>query len=179
MTVFAVAVMLLGAGRAMGMTSDGTMITNSAAATAYWGPTGPTYTWAQHFGISYNATTQVYVSCPVISIVKTVTPTTIAVAQTATFTICAVNASLSASAWNVTITDRLPDWLAYTTAGFSTWAPLGNNWYWACSGNGTTWTGPANAQPGNLQGAPYFMRWVISPLGPGRSACVTFTGTVL
>jgi uncharacterized repeat protein (TIGR01451 family) len=157
------------------MTSDGTMITNCAAATAYWGMGGMDYT--KRYQMTYNVTTQVYVSCPVVIVQKTVAPTTIAIAQTATYTICVVNASLQASAWNVTMTDRLSDWMGYAV-GIATWAPAGSTWYWTHSGNSTTWAA-TNAEPPNGQATPWYMRWMITPLGPGRSACVTFKGTVL
>ncbi len=165
---------------AFAMTADGAMITNYAAATGYWGMAGLAYT--SRYNVSYNATAGVVVSCPVVYVTKIVSPTTLAVAQTATYTVCVVNTALQATAWNVVVQDRLPDNMAYVGASLTSWV-LGTpppTWTasWSTNG-GASWTTGAEPPAGaNNTTAPYSLRWVLNYLGPNRSGCVSFRATV-
>ena len=154
------------------MTADGAMITNYAAATGYWGVAGPAFT--SRYTVSYNATAGVLVSCPAIGMTKIVTPTMLAASQTATYTVCIINNSLQASAFNLIVNDKMPDNMAWVT-GLTNWAPVGSPWTPVYSSNGTTW---GVAEPPAGQASPWFLQWRISPLGPNKSACVTFRMTV-
>jgi uncharacterized repeat protein (TIGR01451 family) len=163
---------LLLPGVSRAMTADGAMITNFAAATGYWGVAGPAYT--SRYTVSYNATAGVIVSCPVVHITKMVTPTMLAVSQTATYTVCIINNALNASAFNLVVNDKMPDNMAWVT-GLTNWS-TGTAWSAPVfSSNGTTW---GVAEPPAGQGSPWFLQWRIGPLGPNRSACVTFKMTV-
>ncbi len=186
-----VAVILAAPRPATAMTADGALITNSAAATMYWGSGGDPWWGAApdgpyaspFFTMSYKATTTVIVSCPLVALQKWATPTSQAAGGTVTFTICVVNNSLAASAWNVILTDQLPDNMAYVTgiAG-DTWTTGGTligtapNYAWSTTSAAGVFF---NGQPPSGQTNPYFLRWVINPLGPGRSACMTVRATVL
>jgi len=160
--------------RAWGMTTDGTLITNvasgsfqSAGGVPYW--------------ISYSVTATVLVSNPSVSLIKTATPTVQSSGGTVAFRLWVVNTSASSSAFNIIITDRLPDNMAYVgplnPAGWpSASVPLPT---WTPS-NCSVYAGPYNANmPGVGQAAPYYLRFSLDFLGPNRSAYVEFIATVL
>jgi len=114
----------------------------------------------------------------VIGVTKLVTPTMLAASQTATYTVCVVNNALNATAWNLVVSDKLPDNMGWVNASLATWAGAGSAWDLSDSGNGTTWAA-SPAQPPAGQTSPFFLRWTIDKLGPNRSACVSFRMTVL
>lgn len=167
------------------MTADGALITNTASASWYfgigsvlsWGATttgnlggnSPALAAAGGFSVSYVASANVLVNCPVIGIQKIGAPFSQAPGGTVSFTLCVVNTG-STSAFRLSITDRLPDNMetanppAYASWGGGTWT----------SSYSSDNVGYANGIPGNGQNAPYYLRWVVDPLGPQKSACVTY-----
>jgi len=156
------------------MTADGAMITNYAAATGYWGVASADY--AKRYTVSYNATAGVLISCPVIGVTKLVTPTMLAASQTATYTVCVVNNALNATAWNLVVSDKLPDNMGWVNPSLVSWAPVGTTWKLEQSQVGVVWL---VGEPPNASTSPWFLRWTVDKLGPNRSACVTFRMTVL
>ena len=160
----------LGAGSAArAATADGTLITNVACATFS--------SLGVPFAVSYCATAYAIVQNPCVALQKVANPTVQATGGTVTFTLWAVNCSASVSAFNVTVTDRLPDNVTYS----------GNELYWKGSNPGNTALFPANST-NNIawvagsatlgQGAPFYLRWQQFLLGPGTSSMVTFTVNV-
>lgn len=160
--------------RGAAMTADGALITNVVTATYHsvsgTAQTGPNYT------MSYLATATVLVSCPVIWVQKLANPTSAVPGGTVTFQVCIVNSSLQASAFNLAVTDQMPDNMAYLNPSYASWAPAGDTVFDSNSATTTTWS---NGQPLNGQGAPYYLRWVLDKLAPQKSACVTFMTRVL
>lgn len=153
------------------MTSDGALITNVACAT-FMSPGG------QGFSVSYCASQYVLVANPCLSLQKLAAPTLQSSGGTVTFTLWTVNCSCSNSAFNITVTDRLPDNMNYTTgATLSNWngGSLGT-WTasWSSSNAAGSWT---TGQPLG-QGAPYYLRYALDQLGPCKSAYVQFMTTV-
>jgi len=107
---------------------------------------------------------------------KVANPTTQAAGGTVTFSLWVVNCSADASAFNVSVTDRLPD-----NAGFDAtqgeWPGLsGGTWSRQNGSNGSTW---AVGNPTAGQTAAWYLRFVLSQLGPNRSAYAAFSVTVL
>ena len=160
--------------RAWGMTTDGTLITNvasgsfqSAGGIAFW--------------ISYSVTATVLVSNPSVSLIKTATPTVQSSGGTVTFRLWVVNTSQSSSAFNIIITDRLPDYMAYVgplnpTVWRGNGLPLP---LWTMSNSPTNGPGWNANMPGVGQAAPYYLRFALDFLGPSYSAYVEFIATVL
>jgi len=170
------AAVLLSPAKGWTMAADGALITNIVSAT-YHGAGGYPSSgnpYAPKYTMSYLATATVLVSCPVVSITKRANTTVQAVAGTVTFEICAVNSSMNASAWNLVITDKLMDNMAYAPV-WSSWAPAGTIITPSKSVDGITYTAP---EP--VFGAinPLWLRWSIDRLGPARSACVQFKAVV-
>jgi uncharacterized repeat protein (TIGR01451 family) len=180
---------------ARAMTADGALITNVAYATLYWGAGGGSHygtgvqgglggnVGPQSFSTTYSITSNVLVSCPRIGIQKMATPTQQSSGSVVSFTICLVNNSLLASAWGLVITDKLPDNMSYVnpSAGFFPASPI-VGWQGAppYMKSDTVLTGAyAGGEPANGAVNPLFLRWVLNPLGPGRSACVYYAARVL
>jgi hypothetical protein len=95
------------------------------------------------------------------------------------FVLCVINNSQTTSAFNMVVTDKLPDNMSYVNPSLAWWpaapAPVAS---WA-AGMAGPWTGVADFPNGQLN--PFYMRWtfpLIGP-GPGRSACVAYTVRVL
>ena len=94
---------LLGVGqKACAATSDGTLITNVASATF------STASLNQYF-VSYNATATVLVQNPCVTLIKTPDVTVQAAGGSVTYNLWVVNCSPNTSAFNITVTDKLPD----------------------------------------------------------------------
>jgi len=75
----------------------------------------------------------------------------------------------------------LPDNMLYAGASESDWF-LGSSTgvSYSLSANNTAWqTSGVLIQPANLQGSPYYLRWNISQLAPGKSAMISYMATVL
>lgn len=165
-------------GLARAMSADGALITNGVSATFYGiGGLG----LPNAYRITYIATANVLVSCPVVIVKKQPNTSFQAVGGLVTFRIWVVNSSLQASSFNVCVTDRLPDNMEYVgPAPFAltwTWAPTGQ-WYGTGSTtNAPPWTAPVAGTVG--QDPPFYLRWCIPQLGPGKSAFVEFSARVL
>ena len=151
-------------------TADGTLITNVACAT-YMAPGG------QGFAVTYCATQWVLVANPCLALQKLATPTLQSSGGTVTFTLWVVNCSCTNSAFNVQVTDRLPDNMGYVAPSWANWPNGGGTWYQSYGGAAA---GPftAGAAP-NGQGAPDYLRYALDMLGVCKSAFVTFQATVL
>ena len=156
-------------GGANAATADGTLITNVACAT---------FSTASNAGyaVSYCATATVIVQNPCVTLIKTPDLTIQAAGGTVTYTIWVVNCSPVGSAFNITVTDKLPDNVAWD-APRGSWAGLsGGTWFPSNASNGTTWV---NGSPLAGQTTPYYLRFVLTQLGPSKSAFQTFSVTVL
>jgi len=167
---------LMVAGRsALAATTDGTLITNAACG-SFQSAQG------MQFWISYCSTAWVIVSNPCVALNKRATPTVQSSGGTVTFELVAINCSCTTSSFNIIITDRLPDNMAYVGLGTPhyTWygLPAPNPSWYQSSAN--TYAGPYGAAlPGPGQLPPYFLRFSLDWIGPCKSAAVAFIATVL
>ena len=160
------------AGRANATTSDGAIVTNVACATF-----SAVYPGA--FAVTYCATATVLVANPCINLRKEVTPSVQAAGGTLTFRLWVINCSPYASAFNVSIIDKVPDNVAYATdiVGAGSWSPSGLGvWSQYFGSNGTSWN--AGAAPVG-QTTPYYLRFILSLLGPAKSAYVQYGVNIL
>jgi len=151
------------------MTANGTLITNVASG-SFQSASGTLWR------ISYAVTAWVMVQNPAISVWKMVTPSVQAAGGYVTFRVCAKNTSDTTSAFNVTLTDRLPDGMVYQ-GGYSEWATAGNaiveSWWNTATVSGTA------GMPGVGQGLPLYLRWTFPTLGPLASGCAEYLARVL
>ena len=106
-------------------------------------------------------------------------PTVQASGGAVTFTLWVVNCSPTSSAWNILVTDRLPDNTYYDPGTFVSWPGNATPGVWdpSYSSNNTTWSGVG--QPALPQGAPYYLRYTLNILGPGKSAFASFQVVIL
>lgn len=165
---------LVAGGRsASAATTDGTLITNVACGT-FLSASGV------GFAISYCCTANVLVANPCVALQKRATPTVQSSGGVVTFELIISNCSTSSSSFNIMVTDRLPDNMAFF-AGAGT-----GGWYSGAglpaqsahkSGDNVNWTANWPLAPGNLP--PLYLRWTFQFLPPGASAGVTFQATVL
>jgi len=170
--LISVSLLALASGRAAASTSDGSLITNIASAT-YQVVSGGAVVVAG-YNVSYAATRTVLIQDPCLLLQKTATPTQQSPGALVTFSICIVNCSLTGSAFGVTITDRLPTNMGYSTPSYASWGGL---WVNSSSPDQVTWTA---GEPPVGQNAPFYMRWVLpGVLGIGRSACISYQASVL
>lgn len=150
-------------------TADGTLITNVACATFNTASLSP-------YAVSYCATATVIIQNPCVSLVKTPDVTIQAAGGTVTYTLWVVNCSPASSAFNITVTDKLPDNVKYD-APRAQWNGLGGGlWANSSSSNGTAW---AASNPLAGQGTTYYLRFVMPTLGPLQSAFVQYSVTIL
>jgi len=167
----ALCALLAGPG-AWGATTDGSLLTNVVSATFSSNPAG-----AVLFTVSYSATVTVMVRNPAILLTKLSTPTTQSAGGEITFRVWAANTSLYSSAFDVVVTDRLPDNMEYVGASFGSWTNGTGTWSPEYS---NLYAGPYTAgQPGNGQDAPYYLRWTLNWLGPGKSGFIEFKARIL
>jgi len=158
------------AGQARATTSDGAIVTNVACATF-----SAVYPGA--FAVSYCATATVLVANPCINLRKEVTPSVQAAGGTLTFRLWVINCSPYASAFNVSIIDKLPDNVGFNTdMTTGNWANGPGVWTQYESTNGTAWA--AGAPPVG-QTTPYYLRYILSVLGPAKSAYVQYGVNIL
>jgi len=172
----------MAAGRASAATVDGTLITNVACMT-YGSVTADC-----NFTASYCATATVLVVNPNIQINKVGTPSIECSGSTVTFCIWVANVSAYTSAFNVHVIDIIPgssgvmsyvqsagagNWIAGTagaalTMGYGSQPPWNGFFtqYWS-----------AECPAG--QTGPYGIRWVISLIGPGKSAMLCWKASIL
>jgi len=155
-------------------TADGVLITNHASAT---------YKMTSGTGqvISYGATVTVMVATPAVMLKKVAGPTMQASGGTVTFCISFSNSGGLASAFDVTITDAMPDNMRFAAGtGNASWDPAGGVVYWAWSTNGGAgWTMGGTAMPTNGQATPLLLRWQVDVLSPRASGFVCYTASVL
>ena len=160
-------------GIAGAMTADGALMTNTAFAT-FSGIAGQSVSYRT----SYLASSNVLICNPLINYIKTATPSMAAPTALVTFTVCTINDSTTTSAFNVVITDQIPGNMGFVSGGLSpanTWG--GVNW---TVSNSVSLAGPWNAGMPAGGTVNSFLRWVMQiNIGPGRSACVTYTASVL
>jgi len=167
------------------MAADGALLTNAVSAT-YHGPAGfpdlacPT---CPQYPVTYSASSNVLISCPVVVLQKSVTPTVEGAGGTVTYRLWAINDSINASAFNFVMTDRLQNWLSFAgpTPAMVVVSPVwtdwfGNSWAAASSADGTTYTAGA---PAIGQAGLYYLRWSLGVLGPGKSGFIEFMAKVL
>ncbi len=162
-------VAVLTAGAAAGMTTDGTMITNVASST--YGSTS-----GMGFTVTYCVTALTWVANPCLGLQKTGYPVSQASGNSVTYTIWVVNCSCTGSAFNVSITDRLPDNVGFGAAGAAWNGGSGGTWYPASGADNVNWT---VGTPSAGQTAPYYLRFSLNLLGPCKSAMESYTVTVL
>lgn len=169
MRAMAVAGILLLAGwpgRASAMTADGTLVTNAATITCMSSN-------GLGFSVSFALTATVVVNNPCIAGQKLTNPTAQSAGGLLTYTIWVVNCSCMSSAFNATVTDRLPDMVAMSNPSPTSWnGNSGGVWYNSNSANSATWAAGA---PAVGQTTACYLRFVLDQLGPCRSAYVAFT----
>jgi hypothetical protein len=93
-----------------------------------------------------------------------------------TFQIWVANTSMQASAFNVVISDKLPDNVTFLAMSAPWWNGVAPATTTSSSSNGTAWVSSA---PLAGQGATYYLRWTLNQLAPGRSGFIQYTVTVL
>jgi len=159
------------AGRAGATTADGTLVTNVATAT-FAAP------YPGAFAVSYASTATVLIANPCINLQKTVTPSIQAAGGTLTFRLWVINCSPYASAFNVSVIDKIPDNVAFTTPMASAGSWTNGPGAWAGYGSllGTAW---AAGEPLAGQVTPYYLRYILSLLGPNKSAYVQYGVNIL
>jgi len=154
------------------MAADGAVITNYASITAYWGSQGVWYT-SRHT-ISYGATIGAVVTNPCATVQKTVAPVIQSAGGTLTYTIHVVSCAVLSTSWNVVVNDPLPDNVAFDASRAEWNGGSGGTITpeWSTNG-GLSWT--SGSYPAAGQSAPLKLRWVVSQLGPARSAFVSYS----
>ena len=187
----------LGSGTAVAMTADGTLLTN-AAMVSFWAskhsgvltplgrplgdyPPSNIY-FNPRFVVSYLASANVLVSFPIVAALKTVDPPDQGAGGLVTYRLWVINSSSWASAFNVTFTDIIPENMQYA-GGFQGWdGGSGGIYtgYYSLSGLPATWV---DLNPGVYPqdtdiATSFYLRWILSRLGPGRSALVEFWAKV-
>lgn len=165
MVAFALAAMPRGAAA---LTVDGSIMTNTALAT-FSGMAGI----GTGYMVSYLATDRVLICNPVVAYKKTATPTLIFPTGTVVFSLCVVNNSITTSALNMVLSDKLPDNMTFVAQSLWT-APAPIAAYSASmAGPWTTGT------PVVGQGNPLYLRWTFGLIGPRSSGCVDYQAVVL
>lgn len=170
----ALGLLAMSPGQGSAATADGALITNVACATFSSNQAG-----TQGFAVSYCATATVLIQNPCIALQKIANPTVQASGGDVTFTLWVVNCSVTSSAWNITVTDRMPDNTEYENPSFVSWPGLATPGVWTASYASTLAAAWTNGQPADGQDAPYYLRYTLDLLGPSRSAFARFTVRIL
>ncbi len=164
-----VALVVLGGGEAFAFLQSGTLLTNAASATYLGG--------GQTTSVTYSATAKILVANPAMFMWKDDTPTVVGTAGgTVTYLICFSNGGAN-TAFNVTIKDRLPNNTFWLTLGYSAWVSGGTIAdSYGSTANGPWTDGPLDTTLTDMtpSGAGLFLQWVASPVGVGKSGCITF-----
>jgi uncharacterized repeat protein (TIGR01451 family) len=156
----------------------GQIILNTATVTLWSGPIDQI-----GYALTYNASAQVRVICPVVLIDKRADRAVASAGSTVTFSIWIDNqyVTTDGSVWNVTITDRLPYGMALDNPGMNigNWnvGALANTdvaWATSPAGPWTLWSTP----PALWTVSPLWLRWRVPRLGPSTSGCVTYRATI-
>ncbi|MCH7539695.1 MAG: hypothetical protein IH999_04755 [Proteobacteria bacterium] len=167
-----VAALLAGTAReARAATSRGTLITNISSATFSTQAVG-----GFPLEVSYAATAYVLVEAPYLIIWKNASPTKQVAGGCVTFKLWLWNDSTMMTAYNVTYFDQLPDNMSYNDAYASWNGGSGGTWFPSASADNITY---AAGEPTVGQDAPYYMKWVLTQLGPRKSAFVEFSACIL
>ena len=150
-------------------TADGTLITNVATATFSTPTGGP-------FAVTFGATATVIVLSPCVALQKVADTTVQAAGGTVTYTLWVVNCSAAMSAFNILVTDKLPDNMAYDAPR----GTFGNGGAWSSfeSATGGPTTYVAGTPPAG-QVTPYYLRFLLDILGPSKSAYVKYSAVIL
>ena len=167
---------LLSAETGPALTVTGTVITNVASVTGH----GPRlFGKCVDYEISYAVTATVLVEDPtqlVLDVHKTVTPSVQGSGGTLSYRVVVHNPS-HATAYMITITDRLPDGVAYVGSSYMSWnGGSFGTWY---ESHGSTTNPMSGGEPAEGQTAPYYLRWVLTQLGTVRTAWIGFEVRIL
>jgi uncharacterized repeat protein (TIGR01451 family) len=163
--------------------ADSALITNTVGAT-FWSTAGISSALA--YRVSYLATASVFVACPQLGIRKDVYATTLggtvinttfqAAGGTVTYRIWVGNTSFTSSAFNVVVTDQLPDNTDFRGRGAADWYGGATCTRVYSIDAGATWPGP---DPAAGAVNPLLLRWRFNTIGMGKSAYVEFMARVL
>jgi len=161
-------------GRAEGSTADGVLITNLA-----WATYKTTSGLLQN--ISYSATVNVFVATPVVMLKKTASATMQVSGGTVTFCISYSNSGGIATAFNLVITDAMPDNMRFVSGTGNYFNDTADGWSmttpsWSTDG-GTNWT--SGSYPAMAQGTPLSLRWTVDIVPPKQTGFVCYTVSVL
>jgi len=163
-------------------TAWGTLITNVATITMNSG--FPDFV---AYSMTYNMTCAVPVGipAPTLSFEKTVSPTSMGSGGTLTYTLWITNSGPWDSAFNVHVIDIIPG-----VSGVMAYTPGQDNWVDGTPG-ATVTLGHGSQPPWNGfltqywtecpagQTGPYGIRWIVSMIGPGKSALLCWKARVL
>jgi len=171
--VAALLIALILPGYASALTMCGSLLTNSVTVTFGSNPAGSVM-----FNVSYNSSATVLINCPTIIVNKIATPTLQTAGQTVVFRVWVANTSPWFSAFNVAVIDRLPDNMEWAGVASVYWtnmpAPV-----WT-EGAAAAYLGPYGVgAPASGQDFPYYMRWTLDQIGPGKSGYVEFQARIL
>lgn len=152
-------------------TADGTIITNTVSATYSTTFTpGP----GSGYSVSYSATARVVAQDPCIDIKKYAEPPGQVVGEIATFRIWVINCSVSASAFNITVYDKLPlD--TYYAQGYMSYPSA--EWTNAYNLDGGTIYIDGEMNAGLVTGLES-VRYYLPRLGINKSAWVSYQVTI-
>lgn len=168
---------MLAGGGAEAMVSEGTLLTNQATASFRAADN-----WVMR-ALTGCVTANVIVFNPGLALRKTSAPTMQCSGGTVTFCIYAINTSAGTSAFNVIIEDMMPGngsgvGMAFV-GGRTEWNPIGAT---VTYGYRTPDVFPLlfwGSDPTLGSVGPYYIRWAIDVIGPGKSMMVCFKATVL
>jgi len=153
-------------GRAFAATATGSVLTNVAGG-SFSSSAGT------QFDISYCATRVLLVQNPTVTLQKSANPVLQASGGDVAFKMWVVNISVATSAFNVTVTDRLPANMTYVSPSMVSW---NGTWVAECSADNVSWNA---GEPADGQEPPYYMRWILESLGINSSAFVEFKARIL
>lgn len=166
------------------MTAEGTLITGVVSVT-HMLDTGVGY------ALTYCATSTILVGNPNIVIQRNSSPSLYGPGGTVTFQMVALNTSGLMTAFNVIVSDLMPNSLAYVLGGQQVWpgttggATVLPGFRMASIPFISCWFGNVggpcqiNGEPLNGQAGPYYIRWAVNLIPPGRSVFLSYRAVVL
>lgn len=169
------AALVVSAGLARATTARGSLVTNIVSAT--FGSIG-----GGTFAVTYAVTTTFVVDGPDLWFWKMADPWVQMPGGCVRFRLWVWNYSPIMTAYNITISDMIPENMIYKTYSFPAadheWnGGTGGTWFFGHSANVN---GPwAAGEPPDGQGVNYYMKWVLTQLGVTQSAYVEFEACVL
>ena len=124
------------------------------------------------------------VASPNIQLVKTAAPSIECSGGTVTFCLWAVNMSSMTSAFNISLHDRLPDGMSYVPSQPNGWVAgtAGATFQYGFAKESFPQFLVWGSEPllGDVSaGGQYYLRYVISMIGPGKSAVVCYKARIL